>query len=33
MGASDPVQMESHARELAGRLEQDHVDAVLLGPV
>jgi D-proline reductase (dithiol) PrdB len=33
MGASDPVQMEPHARELAGRLKQDHVDAVLLCPV
>lgn len=33
MGASDPVQMEPHARELADRLKQDHVDAVLLCPV
>ncbi len=33
MGASDPVPMEPHARELAGRLKQDKVDAVLLAPV
>ena len=33
MGATDPVEMESHARELAGRLKQDQVDAVILAPV
>ena len=33
MGATDPVQMEPHARELAGRLKQDAVDAVILSPV
>jgi D-proline reductase (dithiol) PrdB len=33
MGASDPVQMEPHARELAGRLKSDRVDAVILSPV
>ncbi|MBV8888608.1 MAG: selenoprotein B glycine/betaine/sarcosine/D-proline reductase [Alphaproteobacteria bacterium] len=33
MGASDPTQMESHARELAGRLKNDKVDAVILAPV
>ena len=33
MGATDPVQMEPHARELAGRLTQDRVDAVILTPV
>jgi D-proline reductase (dithiol) PrdB len=33
MGASDPVPMEPHARELAGRLKQDSVDSVLLAPV
>ena len=33
MGATDPVQMEPHARELAGRLKQDAVDAVVLPPV
>lgn len=33
MGASDPLQMEPHARELAGRLKRDQVDAVLLAPV
>ena len=33
MGATDPVQMETHARELAGRLKQDSVDAVILSPV
>jgi D-proline reductase (dithiol) PrdB len=33
MGATDPVQMESHARELAGRLKSDQVDAVILSPV
>jgi D-proline reductase (dithiol) PrdB len=33
MGATDPVEMEAHARELAGRLKQDGVDAVILSPV
>ncbi|MBV8738083.1 MAG: selenoprotein B glycine/betaine/sarcosine/D-proline reductase [Alphaproteobacteria bacterium] len=33
MGATDPVQMEPYARELAGRLKADGVDAVILPPV
>ena len=33
MGATDPVQMEPYARELAGRLKGDQVDAVILSPV
>jgi D-proline reductase (dithiol) PrdB len=33
MGATDPVTMEPHARELAGRLKDDRVDAVILTPV
>ena len=33
MGATDPVQMEPNARELAGRLKQATVDAVILPPV
>ncbi len=33
MGATDPVQMEPYARDLAGRLRQDKVDAVILSPV
>jgi D-proline reductase (dithiol) PrdB len=33
MGATDPIHMEPHARELAGRLKQDQVDAVILSPV
>jgi len=33
MGATDPVQMEPHAREVAGLLKSDHVDAVILPPV
>ena len=33
MGASDPLQMEPHARALAGRLKQDRIDSVLLAPV
>ena len=33
MGATDPVQMEPNARELAGRLKADAVDAVILSPV
>jgi D-proline reductase (dithiol) PrdB len=33
MGANDPLQMEPHAREAAGRLKRDRVDAVILSPV
>ena len=33
MGATDPVQMEPHARQLATRLKRDQVDAVILSPV
>jgi D-proline reductase (dithiol) PrdB len=33
MGATDPVEMEPHARELAGRLKSDQINAVLLSPV
>jgi D-proline reductase (dithiol) PrdB len=33
MGATDPVQMEGYAREVASRLKSDAVDAVLLSPV
>ncbi len=33
MGATDPVLMEGHAREIAGHLKKDQVDAVLLSPV
>ena len=33
MGATDPLEMERYARELAGRLKQDNVDSVLLAPV
>ncbi len=33
MGATDPVQMEPYARELASRLKRDEVDAVILSPV
>jgi D-proline reductase (dithiol) PrdB len=33
MGATDPVQMEGYAREIAGHLKQDKVDAVILSPV
>src|SRR5204862_5826573 len=33
MGATDPIQMEPHARELAARLQRDTVDAVVLSPV
>lgn len=33
MGASDPVQMESDVRNLAGILKKDRVDALLLLPV
>jgi len=32
MGATDPVLMEDYAREVAGRLKQDKVDAVILSP-
>lgn len=33
MGASDPLEMKPHARQLAGRLKSDRVDAVILAPV
>jgi D-proline reductase (dithiol) PrdB len=33
MGAAEPSQMEGAVREVAGRLKQDNVDAVLLPPV
>jgi len=33
MGATNPVLMEPHAREVAGRLKRDGVDAVILSPV
>jgi D-proline reductase (dithiol) PrdB len=33
MGATDPVQMEGYAREVASHLKRDAVDAVLLSPV
>jgi D-proline reductase (dithiol) PrdB len=33
MGATDPVEMEPYAREVAGRLKSDEVDAVILSPV
>ncbi len=33
MGATDPIQMEGHAREVALHLKRDNVDAVLLSPV
>jgi D-proline reductase (dithiol) PrdB len=33
MGATDPVLMEGYAREVAGHLKRDGVDAVLLSPV
>jgi D-proline reductase (dithiol) PrdB len=33
MGAAEPVQMEGYAREVAGLLKQDNVDAVILPPV
>ena len=33
MGATDPVQMEPHAREVAALLKGDQVDAVILPPV
>jgi D-proline reductase (dithiol) PrdB len=33
MGATDPVQMEPYARELASRLKRARVDAAILPPV
>jgi hypothetical protein len=33
MGATDPVQMEPYARNVARRLKSDRVDAVILSPV
>ena len=33
MGAAEPDLIEPRARELAGRLKQDKVDAILLAPV
>jgi D-proline reductase (dithiol) PrdB len=33
MGATDPAEMESHARRLAGLLKADQVGAVILSPV
>jgi D-proline reductase (dithiol) PrdB len=33
MGAAEPAEMEAAAREVAGRLKQDGVDAVILPPV
>jgi D-proline reductase (dithiol) PrdB len=33
MGAAEPAQMEAAAREVAGRLKEDGVDAVVLPPV
>ena len=33
VGAADPLGMEPHACELAGRLKQEEVDSVLLTPV
>jgi D-proline reductase (dithiol) PrdB len=33
MGAQDPMNMEAEARDLAGLLKKDHVDAALLVPV
>jgi D-proline reductase (dithiol) PrdB len=33
MGATDPAPMEPHARQLAGRLKSDQVEAVILSPV
>ena len=33
MGATDPVQMETHAKEVAGHLKRDGVDAAILPPV
>jgi D-proline reductase (dithiol) PrdB len=33
VGATDPVQMEPYAREVASQLKSDAVHAVLLSPV
>jgi D-proline reductase (dithiol) PrdB len=33
MGAADPLEMEAAAREVAGRLHEDAVNAVILPPV
>ena len=33
MGAAEPAPMEVAAREVAGRLKSDKVDAVILSPV
>jgi D-proline reductase (dithiol) PrdB len=33
MGATDPIQMEDYAREVAGQLKHDKIDAVILSPV
>jgi len=33
MGATDPIQMEPHARKLSGQLKSDRVDAIILSPV
>jgi len=33
MGATDPVQMEPYARDVASRLKADGVDAALISPV
>jgi D-proline reductase (dithiol) PrdB len=33
MGAADPLEMEPHARALAGHLKREQVDSVLLCPV
>ena len=33
MGATDPIQMESNARDVALRLKRDGVDAAILSPV
>jgi D-proline reductase (dithiol) PrdB len=33
MGAADPLEMEAAAREVADRLREDGVDAVILPPV
>ena len=33
MGATDPVEMEPHARAVAASLKADRVDAVILSPV
>jgi hypothetical protein len=33
MGATDPLELEPYAREVAGRLKADAVEAVILSPV